>query len=179
MSSPDTAMVAQSTRALWEARERLEGYSPGWVMHALQNTVMPFFVSYVREERRLLAALTQVSYLRSHCAPRLIASDGHELRLVHELRHMLLDQEMRLRAALLRRESRGSHFREDFPCRDDVNWLCWIDISRGPDDEMMLSTRAVPDAWRPSGRYELRYPRRFPGEADKLRMTAVGAGDAS
>jgi fumarate reductase flavoprotein subunit len=25
--------------------------------------------------------------------------------------------------ALMRTESRGSHFREDFPKRDDVNWL--------------------------------------------------------
>lgn len=179
VSALDAPYLAQSVRALWAARERPEGYSPRWVMHALQNAVMPFFVSYIREERRLLAALGTVTYLRSHCAPRLFAADGHDLRLTHELQHMLLDQEMRLRAALLRRESRGSHYREDFPFRDDANWLCWIDLSRGPDDEMQLQTRAVPVAWRPAGSYASRYPRRFPGEAASRAMGAANDGAPS
>ena len=32
-------------------------------------------------------------------------------------------KEQCLEGAILREESRGAHFREDFPNRDDVNWL--------------------------------------------------------
>jgi fumarate reductase (CoM/CoB) subunit A len=40
-----------------------------------------------------------------------------------ETENLLLVAEAMVRAALLRRESRGSHFREDYPERDDGHWL--------------------------------------------------------
>ena len=56
--------------------------------------------------------------------------------LKHKFRGRSLELELALRipymidlalciaqGALVRTESRGGHFREDFPCRDDVNWL--------------------------------------------------------
>ena len=42
-----------------------------------------------------------------------------ELRLAHETENMLLNAEMKLRASLSRTESRGTHYREDYPARDD------------------------------------------------------------
>jgi L-aspartate oxidase len=36
-----------------------------------------------------------------------------------ELRNIILNAELIVRAALARRESRGGHFREDFPCKND------------------------------------------------------------
>ncbi len=35
-----------------------------------------------------------------------------------------------LEASLLRRESRMSHMREDYPDRDDAAWLKWIVIEK-------------------------------------------------
>ena len=40
-----------------------------------------------------------------------------------ELGFMLDCAELVTAGALAREESRGGHFREDFPLRDDVNWL--------------------------------------------------------
>jgi succinate dehydrogenase / fumarate reductase flavoprotein subunit len=40
-----------------------------------------------------------------------------------ETENLLAQAQATMRAALLRTESRGAHFREDFPARDDAHWL--------------------------------------------------------
>ena len=46
-------------------------------------------------------------------------------------------------AALLRTESRGAHYREDYPELDDENWLQNIVIRHtGNDDALAFETRA-------------------------------------
>ncbi len=164
----NAATISRLVDELWSPREREQGYGPAWVTQVLHNTIMPYFVTYIKEERRMRGALTTIQYLRDHCMPHIIAKDGHELRLAHELDHMLLNQEMKFRASLYRTESRGSHYREDYPARNDAEWLCWIDIRKGDDDEMLLSKRSIPESWRPSGPYMERYKRRFPGEEEYL-----------
>ena len=76
--------------------------------------------------------------------PMLRAANLHELRLAHETANMILNAEMKLRASLLRTETRGSHYREDYPERDDEDWLAWIKISRGDDGGMRLAKHPVP-----------------------------------
>jgi succinate dehydrogenase/fumarate reductase flavoprotein subunit len=39
-----------------------------------------------------------------------------------EVENSLLTAELMARAALMRRESRGSHYREDYPDQDDEQW---------------------------------------------------------
>ena len=43
----------------------------------------------------------------------------------------------------MRDESRGFHFREDFPERDDKNWLKWVVIQQ-VEGEMKLTTQPIP-----------------------------------
>jgi succinate dehydrogenase/fumarate reductase flavoprotein subunit len=43
----------------------------------------------------------------------------------------------------MRTESRGFHFREDFPQRDDKNWLKWI-VLQDASGKMAVSTEPVP-----------------------------------
>ena len=82
-------------------------------------------------------------------------------------RNMLLNAEMKLRAALFRTESRGTHCREDFPLRDDPEWLCWVTLEKG-DGRMVPGKRPIPREWWPdlSAPYEERYPFRLPGEGE-------------
>lgn len=82
---------------------------------------------------------------------------------------MLLNAEMKLRAGLYRTESRGTHFREEFPARDDRNWLCWV-LLRQEQGRMVASKYELPDEWKPPASlpYRERYPREFPGEDEFL-----------
>jgi len=50
-----------------------------------------------------------------------------------ELENMLELAELLRQAALLRQESRGHHYRSDFPHRDDAGWTCHTLLSAGED----------------------------------------------
>ncbi|MFC2043788.1 hypothetical protein ACFLT8_01070 [Chloroflexota bacterium] len=41
------------------------------------------------------------------------------------------------------KESRGWHFREDYPEQDDKNWLKWVIVKR-EDGKMVVSTEPIP-----------------------------------
>jgi succinate dehydrogenase/fumarate reductase flavoprotein subunit len=161
----DEGEIQRAKQAVLAPAERQGGYSPRWVTQLLQNTMMPYFITYIKEADRLQAALTQVEYMQECLVPRLIARDPHELRLAHETKNMVLSAEMRLRSGLFRTESRGNHYREDYPRRDDPGWLAWTKI-REEGGKMALVKVAVPREWWPDlGRpYRERYPFAFPGE---------------
>ncbi len=65
-----------------------------------------------------------------------------EILSVIELGHMLTIAEAIAMGALNREESRGSHFRTDFPKRDDKNWLKHTLVYR-KDNELAIRYRAV------------------------------------
>lgn len=117
---------------------RKRGFSPQWVTQTLQGVMIPNFILYVKKGDRMLAALTYIEYLRDHHLPLLMANDLHELRQVHETANMVLNAEMKLRSALFRTESRGSHYREDYPERNDSEWMAWIKIRQGNDGRMEM-----------------------------------------
>lgn len=149
--------------------ERKSGFSPRWMTQLLQNTMMPYFISYIKKEDRLQATLTLIEFFQENLVPKLFARDPHELRLAHEAKNMVLSAEMRLRSALFRTESRGNHYREDYPRRDDPAWLVWIKI-RQEQGKMKLVKVPIPKGWWPdlSIPYNQRYPFRYPDESALL-----------
>ena len=120
---------------------------------------------YVKHEKRMQAALTLVEFMRDHLVPKLYTKNPHELRLAHETKNMVLNAEMRLRDSIFRTESRGMHYREDHPRRDDPNWLVWV-LLKEEKGRMKTCIKPIPKEWWPdlSKPYEERYSVRFPGE---------------
>jgi succinate dehydrogenase/fumarate reductase flavoprotein subunit len=126
---------------------RQGGFKPAWVIQLLQNTMIPYYIGIIKKENRLLAALNQIEFYRDHLVPMLRASDAHELRLALEIKNMICNAEMKLKASLMRKESRGTHYREDYPTRDDENWLAWIKI-KNDNGKMLLMSEPIPNEWR-------------------------------
>jgi succinate dehydrogenase/fumarate reductase flavoprotein subunit len=171
LSRPVRGQAEAKCAALFQPRERKEGFSPAWVTQVLRNTMSPLHILYIKDARRLDGALASIEYLRQNVVPHMVASDGHDLRVAHEADNMLLNAEMKLRAGLFRTESRGTHFREDHPMRDDDQWFCWVVLKQAEGGGMQIEKRPLPDAWRPpaSMTYRDKYPRIWPGEDRALR----------
>ncbi len=142
---PDTQLTSIREEILAPLR-REAGYGPAWVTQVLQGIMIPNFVLYIKKDSMLRAALAYVEELRDHHLPMLRAADMHELRLAVETSNMVLSAEMKLRASLMRTESRCSHYRLDYPETDDANWRAWINIYQGADGSMQLAKQPF-DAW--------------------------------
>jgi succinate dehydrogenase / fumarate reductase flavoprotein subunit len=68
---------------------------------------------------------------------------NHELLAALETENLLLQGLATMRAARERTESRGAHFREDFPERNDGEWLKHSLVSLTPDGLTHYATRAL------------------------------------
>jgi succinate dehydrogenase/fumarate reductase flavoprotein subunit len=90
--------------------------------------------------------------MRKNVAPRLLARNGHGLRLCHEMKHKINACELKLRAALARKESRGGTFyREDYPERNDAEWSKYILQQKGPDGNPAMSFVPIKKEWTAAG----------------------------
>ena len=125
---------------------RLErGFDPTWARDILLGIMAPYWIVHNKREETLQAALTQVEYMRDHVVPRLMARTPHDLRLCHEMRHKILASELKLRASLFRKESRGTHYREDYPYRNDEEFLGWVLQEKGEDGQVRTWLKPMPD----------------------------------
>jgi succinate dehydrogenase/fumarate reductase flavoprotein subunit len=117
-----------------------EALSPTGVMSALRD-LMWEKAGIVRSGDALKEALAGISELRWK-VPKLSASTGRDMLFALEAPMALDAAEMIVRAALERRESRGAHFREDYPIEDE-GWMKTVVVKKGEDGEMSLATRPV------------------------------------
>ncbi len=91
-----------------------------------------------RDKTELEEAL---EYIQGHW-PRAEVRNSRELIRLLEFRNMRVVAEMVCRAALKRTESRGAHFRVDYPEEDNSQWLKNI-VFRKVDSGMEVETTAV------------------------------------
>lgn len=76
----------------------------------------------VRHKASLETTLDVILGLKNETLKLKAKEIGEQVQIL-ELENHLLVAEMIARGALLREESRGAHYRSDFPQRDDRNWL--------------------------------------------------------
>ena len=90
-------------------------------------SVMTMHVGVFRDKNRLEIALAKIMELKGRYKNIYLEDKGEifntELTAVLELGHLLAVAECIVTAAVHREESRGAHYRLDFPARDDKNWM--------------------------------------------------------
>ena len=116
-----------------------KGDPPKQLIYALKK-IMWNKVGIIRKKKDLEATLgvLQGSW------PNASVTNYSDLIKFLEFKNMRLVADMVCRAALLRTESRGSHFRQDFPKEDNDNWRNNIEVRKGPEG-MELNISAVPN----------------------------------
>ncbi len=163
----DNKEVARLKSIAYAPLERKGGFDQDWIKLQLKTITYPYYILMVKHEDRLKAALTLVEFVKNHALPMIYAkpSDTHGLRIAHEVKGSVLMIEAMLRASLFRTESRGVHYREDYPFRDDPNWLAEVRIKE-KDGQMELVKKPFPEKWWPdlSIPYDKRYPQEYLGE---------------
>jgi succinate dehydrogenase/fumarate reductase flavoprotein subunit len=129
---------------LTESAKREKEIDPDEIIYDLQSILIPYDVCYIRSEDRLKRALNQLERIKFEKVPKTGISDLRDFIKIIEIRSMILIAEMILKAALFRRESRGFHYREDYPTMDNKNWLKWVMIERKGEQQMHLYSRDIP-----------------------------------
>ncbi|MFC1976851.1 FAD-binding protein [Chloroflexota bacterium] len=107
-------------------------------LQRLLKTTMWNKAAIIRNEEGLKETLDEITSLRERLLKASVVS-YRELANYIRLGNMLVVSEMVVRAALLRTESRGAHYRSDYPEESTTEWLKNIVISK-KNGEMSLST---------------------------------------
>jgi succinate dehydrogenase / fumarate reductase flavoprotein subunit len=122
------------------------GEGPYQVQEDLQKT-MQNHVGIVRNQIEMEHALVELRAL-SERAARVGVPGNREYNpgwhTALDLRHLLIVSEAIARSALARRESRGGHFREDYPEKDSAFGAINFVVRRGHDGRMELEQKHIP-----------------------------------
>lgn len=100
----------------WTLSPSPQGLDPGGVKGILQG-IMWDNVGIIRNEERLKRAHNEVESIYNRLGP------GDDPVTYFEVVNMLTTARIIIQAALWRKESRGGHFRSDYPQRDDIRWV--------------------------------------------------------
>ena len=106
--------------------------------------IMWYKAGIVRDGEGLKEALEEIGSIRDRLKRVSITSYPQLIKVI-ELSDMLIVSEMVCRAALKRTESRGAHYRTDYPEENNEQWLKNIEISC-KNGEMTLKVMPVQGA---------------------------------
>ena len=133
---PVEAHVQATLERCFEPLRRREGTSVAQLSSELKD-VMWKGAGLVRDKDLLLWARDRVQELTDRAA-RVAVPGPREFNVAWQEALNLVNQLTVARtiivSALVREESRGAHYRSDFPERDDAGWLRFIVVRRGAQD---------------------------------------------
>lgn len=136
----DKLEVETFAKQALEPFERTEGDNPFQVQYDLQE-VMQDLVGIVRNEEELLTAMDELKKLWDRFSKVKVPGNREYNNGWHtalDLQNLLTVSEAITRAAIERKESRGAHFREDYPVKDERTGNCNLIIVKGDDGQMRV-----------------------------------------
>jgi len=143
---PDVGEVNEATRDALEPFQRVNGESPYAVQHDLQ-VMMQEQVGIVRREEEIVRAAEGLVRLKARAA-RVSVTGNREYNpgwhTALDLRHLLTVSEAIVAGALARKESRGGHFRDDFPEKSPAFGGFNFAVRKGAGGNAELSREPIP-----------------------------------
>ena len=123
--------LSDATLRIEEARTRTlmenKGSERAWQIREELGKTMNLNLGIFRTQKSMLEASEQVRELKARASHVLLQDRGKifntDLVQALELQALLDVAETIVAGAMAREESRGAHYRSDFPRRDDANWL--------------------------------------------------------
>jgi succinate dehydrogenase / fumarate reductase flavoprotein subunit len=143
-ANPHPDQIEATARRAVEPFERT-GENPYQVQYDLQE-LMHDLVGIVRREEEMQRALIELRRLEEK-ADRVAVIGNREYNggwhTALDLHHLLTVSEIIARAAIERKESRGAHFREDYPSKNDAVGRCNIIVRRNASGEMQVASEPL------------------------------------
>ncbi|GBC82837.1 Fumarate reductase flavoprotein subunit [bacterium HR10] len=166
MPKPVSAQLRDILAETFAPLTRRGPIRPSDVWAAVGEVTCETSFALLKDAKRIEQTRRAVRAIGEQLLRRVSAPDPHELTKALEARSYVEMVELCCLAYDVRQESRGEHFRADFPYRDDVQWLRWVVLRKGADGEVMVSTPSVPfDRYpiRPERRERIPSPFPIPG----------------
>ncbi|MGI8958837.1 MAG: fumarate reductase/succinate dehydrogenase flavoprotein subunit [Bryobacteraceae bacterium] len=143
-ANPHPDQIETSARGAVEPFAR-SGENPYQVQYDLQE-LMQDLVGIVRREEEMQRALVELRRLEER-ANRVAVIGNREYNggwhTALDLHHLLTVSEIVARSAIERKESRGAHFREDYPSKNDAVGRCNIIIRKNASGQMQVVSEPV------------------------------------
>jgi succinate dehydrogenase / fumarate reductase flavoprotein subunit len=146
---PDENVLRRTQEQVEKKIEQLSSdgtEKPFFVLDELRKA-MDDYVGIFRTKEELQQGLSKVLEIKEKYKHVRVSSPtlhmNYELVAAMELEQMIDVAHTIALGALLREESRGSHYRRDFTDRNDVDWLKHTLATRGPDGEPVISYKEV------------------------------------
>ena len=137
---PDQTLFQEHLRAFQLSLKKIferKGNEPCFRLRDEMKSLMTYQVGIFRKESDLQMAKGKIKELKKRLLNVGIKQKGfafnYEFIQYWELEEMLDLAEVIVEGALARKESRGSHFRVDYPNRDDKHWLRHTLASKTPE----------------------------------------------
>jgi fumarate reductase (CoM/CoB) subunit A len=123
----DSGLVEEGVKEVESAmRQKRDGVDPLKIRKMLSKAIWNY-AGVFRDEGSLMAGLMEINRIKE-ILPRMSVDEGSKVynkRLIEYLETLGMVRlgEILIHSALLRTESRGAHYRSDYPKTDNVNWL--------------------------------------------------------
>ncbi|MEM3078636.1 MAG: hypothetical protein QXR38_03975, partial [Nitrososphaerales archaeon] len=142
----DEKQVERLQEKVLQPLKREEGVKPAELRNRIQKMAHKK-VGPIRNHEGLGEFIEFIEKIKKHELPKLYTSSGSrrynkEWIESLELENMIQVLEISAKSALMRTESRGSHYRSDYPYTDNDNWLVEIIVWQ-MDNELHICTRPI------------------------------------
>jgi fumarate reductase (CoM/CoB) subunit A len=129
-------LIEKEKKTYSARKEKKGGTSDFKAIHTQIQTVMSENVGIIKNKKNLTRACDELTELEGRVGD-LSVKGAKQLIDRYKFENMITTGKMLAAASLARTESRGVHYRSDFPARDDKKWLKNI-VIRQADGEMKL-----------------------------------------